>query len=258
MTGFVNQGGNTIDNVFQHTVEINLLTKRQQVAVGDTKTLLAAAPMLGDDDCATNGVLSRHCSSFNYKGVDDIVFLQTPKGFWSVVVKAETLVSKQTSINNTDFEMQCWVGSGWGPKFTRYRDDLVMCNGFVLLMGSQAPICQATVTEPTGHILPGTCGLHGQCAIDGLSYECVCSPGFTGDFCEEIYVQPTHCHEVDCNDYGGHNVSVGLVPTPMLEADLVPYCCNYDTRAEFDAICDAETEAQAYANLGCCARTFCV
>ena len=258
VTGFVNQGGNTINNVFQHTVEINRLTKRQQIAVGDTKTLLAAAPMLGDDDCVANGPLSRHCSSFNYRGIDDIVFLQTPKGFWSVVVKAETLVSKQTSINNTDFEMQCWVGSGWGPKVTRYRDDLVMCNGFVLLMGSQAPICQATVTEPTGHILPGTCGLHGQCAIDGLSYTCVCSPGFTGEFCEEVYVQPAHCHEVDCNNYGGHNVSVGIVPTPMLQSDLVPYCCNYDTRAEFDAVCDAETQAQAYANLGCCSRTFCV
>ena len=71
--------------------------------------------MLGDDDCAANGASSRYCSSFNYKGFDDdIVFLQTPKGFWSVVVKADTLVSKQTSINNTDFEMQCWEGTDWG------------------------------------------------------------------------------------------------------------------------------------------------
>ena len=117
VTGFVNQGGNTIDNVFQHTVEITRLTQRQKVIAGDRKTLLAAAPMLGDDDCAANGASSRYCSSFNYKGFDDdIVFLQTPTGFWSVVVKADTLVSKQTSINNTDFEMQCWEGTDWGRK----------------------------------------------------------------------------------------------------------------------------------------------
>ena len=259
VTGFVNQGGNTIDNVFLHTVEIKRLTQRQRVIVGDKKALLAAAPMLGNDDCAANGASSRHCSSFNYKGFDDdIVFLQTPKGFWSVVVKADTLVSKQTSINNTDFEMQCWEGTDWGPKVTRYRDDLVMCNEFVLLMGSQAPICQATVTEPTGHVLPGTCGLHGQCAIDGLTYTCVCSPGFMGNHCEEVYTQPEHCHAVDCNNYGGHNASVGIIPSPMLQADLVPYCCRYNSRAEFDAVCSGETQPHAYTNLGCCTRSFCV
>ena len=71
-------------------------------------------------------------------------------------------------------------------------------------------------------------------------------------------MQPEHCHAVDCNDYGGHNTSVGIIPSPMLQADLVPYCCNYDTRAEFDAVCSGETQAEAYANLGCCSRTFCV
>jgi len=258
VTGFVQQGGNTMLNVFQHTVEISRLTKRQRVLTSGKKTLLAAAPMLGDDDCAIYGAHSRNCASFNYKGVEGIVFLQTPKGFWSVVVKSDTLVSKQTSINNTLFEMQCWDDNDWGPKVIRNRDDLVLCNGFVILIGSQAPICQGTVIEPNGNVIPGTCGLHGACQIDGISYVCECSPGFTGEFCEQVYIQPSHCHEVDCNNYGGHNSSVGLVPTPMLEADLVPYCCQYDSRADFDAVCDAETEAQAYANLGCCARTFCV
>ena len=117
---------------------------------------------------------------------------------------------------------------------------------------------KATVTEPTGHVLPGTCGVNGQCAIDGLTYTCICNTGFTGDDCADIYVPPAHCHEVDCNNYGGYNMTAGFLPNTILQTELVPYCCQYDSRAEFDAVCNAETQAKAYANLGCCARTFCV
>ena len=78
-------------------------------------------------------------------------------------------------------------------------------------------------------------------------------------FAKTSYVQPEHCHAVDCNNYGGQNTSVGIIPSPMLQADLVPYCCNYDTRADFDAVCAAVRQSQKNTHiLGCCSRTFCV
>ena len=86
----------------------------------------------------------------------------------------------------------------------------------------------------------------------------MCSPGFTGEFCEDVYVQPEHCHAVDCNNYGGHNTSVGIIPSPMLQADLVPYCCNYDTRAEFDAVCSGETVATNTQILGAAVDVLCL
>ena len=258
VTSFVQQGGVTSTTVAQHLVVLQQKTVMQRVIVDDAVALMGVAPAIQDDDCVQNGAFSTKCSTFDFNGVEETVFLHAPPGFWSIITKSSTIVSKQTVLNNTNFEMQCWETTGWSNKNMFYRNSLYECNGFVILIGSQAPICQGTVTQPDGVVVPGTCGLRGACSVDGLSFKCVCSHGYTGEFCEIPYVPPSSCSNVNCLNYGGVNSSVVSVPNNLLQSDLISFCCNYDTRAEFDQICDAEQIATEYVNLGCCARQFCI
>ena len=247
VTGFVQQGQTTDQVVREHLVEIDRLTVQQQIIaeVLGKATLLAAAPTLSNISCVDSS-----CASFNYKGVEELVFLHTPPGAYSIVAKANTLVTKQFSINNTFFEMQCWDGSQWGITTTTQRNDLYTCNGFIILIGSQAPICMPDVTEQDGSVLVGTCGTNGACAQDGLSFRCLCNEGYRGDFCEEEFT-PTKCAEIDCNSYGGYSPGA-------LNFTNITNCCQYDTRADFDAVCDSVTDSNIYTELGCCLRQFCV
>ena len=258
VTSFVQQGVLTSRSVAEHLVVLDEITVMQRVVTSQAPALMAVAPELGDDDCLENGAFSTKCSTFDFNGVDETVFLHAPIGFWSIITKSASIISKQTSINNTDFEMQCWNENGWDPKQVFYRDSLYECNGFVILIGSQSPICHATITQPNGVVVPGTCGLKGACSVDGLSYTCVCSHGYTGEFCEIPYVPPSSCSDVNCVNYGGVNSSVLSVPNNILESDLISFCCNYNTRADFDEICEAEVLAVEYVSRGCCARQFCI
>ena len=72
------------------------------------------------------------------------------------------------------------------------------------------------------------------------------------------YVPPSSCSDVNCVNYGGVNSSVLSVPNNILESDLISFCCNYNTRADFDEICEAEVLAVEYVSRGCCARQFCI
>ena len=258
VTSFVQQGVLTSRSVAEHLVVLDEITVMQRVVTSQAPALMAVAPKLEDDDCLENGAFSVKCSTLDFNGLDQIVFLHAPPGFWSIITKSASIISKQTSINNTDFEMQCWNENGWDPKQVFYRDSLYECNGFVILIGSQSPICHATITQPNGVVVPGTCGLKGACSVDGLSYTCVCSPGYTGEFCEIPYVPPSSCSDVNCVNYGGVNSSVLSVPNNILESDLISFCCNYNTRADFDEICEAEVLAVEYVSRGCCARQFCI
>ena len=152
--------------------------------------------------------------------------------------------------------MQCW-GPGWGAKIDTKEGDLLMCNGFVIMIGSQAPICQGNAFDAAGNTIFGTCGEHGICEIDGLSFQCKCGSGFGGHYCEEHYIIPTHCHSIDCSNYGGHSAH-GIIQIGTAQDQLIDICCIHPTRKAFDDICNNQTKAEDYTSLGCCHRTFCI
>ena len=137
--------------------------------------------------------------------------------------------------------MQCWNNT-WGVKTTvdvTNGGKLYECNGHIILVGSQASICT-----------PTTCQNGGTCSLDGLSFKCTCPDGFTGDLCETS-ADITHCHQMDCSDFGGHKAG------ECTDCD-VANCCNYASRTLFDAHCDTLTVTQDYVNAKCCHRTYCM
>ena len=116
---------------------------------------------------------------------------------------------------------------------------LYECNGHIIVVGSQASVCT-----------PTTCQNGGTCSKDGLSFKCTCQDGFTGEFCETS-ADITHCHQIDCSDFGGHKAG------ECTDCN-VANCCNYASRALFDAHCDTLTATQDYVNAKCCHRTYCL
>ena len=242
------------------------MSMRQRIVIRDInkKPLIAGAPDINDDDdCDPNAatyVPSERCATLDLAdiGVENIVFLQTaPRpGAWSILVKGGRLVSKQTRTGDTAFDMQCW-DRGWTAKIPTKDGDILMCNGFVIMIGSQAPICQGNAFDAAGNTIFGTCGEHGECQIDGVSFVCKCDSGYGGQFCEERFTVPTHCHSIDCSNYGGHSAH-GIIQAGTSQDSLIDLCCIHPTRKAFDDVCNNQTKAEDYTSLGCCHRTFCI
>ena len=88
-------------------------------------------------------------------------------------------------------------------------------------------------------------------------YHCACLDGFVGTDCDVPFRVPSHCHQFDCDSYGGHNGDI-LIPTGTAQSELVRLCCNYATRAAFDAVCDDTTDRETHFHLGCCHRENCI
>ena len=103
----------------------------------------------------------------------------------------------------------------------------------------------------------GTCGENGACAVDGMSVYCDCNNGWSGDHCEIPFTVPSHCHQFNCNDYGGHAGDISI-PDGTAQSALVGLCCTHSTMADFDAACDAATDRQTHFDLHCCHRKHCI
>ena len=112
------------------------------------------------------------------------------------------------------------------------------CSGHVILIGSQAAVCT-----------DDTCKNGGICTTDGYSFTCSCPSGYTGSTCENAAV--THCHQIDCSDYGGHS-------TDACTECTVANCCNYASKTLFNTLCDSLSLAQAYVDTKCCQRNQCL
>ncbi len=206
------------------------------------KPVLAVAPENKDeDDTCDQGP---ECASLDIaEEGDEITFLDTAEevGSWTALANGNDIVSKQTRVSETVYDMQCWNNT-WGVKTTvdvTTEGKLYECNRHIILVGSQASICT-----------PTTCQNGGTCTVDGLSFKCTCSEGFTGEFCETS-ADITHCHQMDCSDFGGHK-------TGECTDCTVANCCNYASRTLFDAHCDTLTATQDYVNAKCCHRTYCL
>mgnify|MGYP003314898424 CR=1 FL=1 len=172
-----------------------------------------------------------------------MTFLDTAEdaGSWSALANGDTIVSKQTKVSEGVYDMECWDGNAWANKQTletTAEGKLYECNGHIILVGSQATICA-----------PTTCQNGGNCTVDGVTFSCDCADGFTGDFCETTGTM-THCHQIDCSDFGGHKA------TDCSDCN-VGNCCNYPTRSDFDTHCNALSNTQ-YVNAKCCHRTYCI
>ena len=175
---------------------------------------------------------------------DEITILSTDPepGSWSVLSSGGAITSKQTRVSEFEYEMQCW-DNGWGEKETLDVSDgaqLYACNGNVIMIASQSGICT-----------PTTCN-NGNCTIDGTSYTCSCEAGWSGDHCDEVATN-SQCYEFDCSNYGGHKTLEHCGGSCSASV-----CCNYATKAEFNAVCDGLSSAADYVTNKCCHRDICV
>jgi hypothetical protein len=218
--------------------------------------MLAAAPDLdASDTCVSD---RSTCASLDLSDVPEntVVFLETGirKGAYSVLAKGGVLITRQRRYTpSTSFYMRCFDNDGgvWGDATLHSVGDLYACNGFVMLIGSQVAMCEATVGTDIG-----TCGANGECGVDGGSWVCECDDGWSGALCNVAFTVPSHCHQFDCDSYGGHKGDISI-PSGTGQSELVNLCCTHETRAAFDAVCDtADRETQF--NLGCCHRENCV
>ena len=227
-------------------IEVELQDIQQEVQVIVAKMaktpVLAVAPENKDEtDTCDKGP---QCASLDIaEEGDKITFLDTAEevGSWTALANGDDIVSKQTRVSESVYEMQCWNNT-WGSKTTvdvTNGGKLYECNGHIILVGSQASVCT-----------PTTCQNDGTCSKDGLSFKCTCQDGFTGEFCESSDTM-THCHQMDCSDFGGHKAGECTECT-------IANCCNYASRSLFDAHCDTLTATQDFVNAKCCHRTYCL
>ena len=216
---------------------VQLLNKAPVVAV-------APANRYEEDTCA-QGADTAGCSMVDLSDdADEITILSTDPepGSWSVLSSGGAITSKQTRVSEFEYEMQCW-DNGWGEKETLDVTDgaqLYECNGNVIMIASQSGICT-----------PNTCN-NGNCTIDGTSYTCSCEAGWSGDHCDEVATN-SQCYEFDCSNYGGHKTLEHCG-----DSCSASVCCNYATKAAFDAVCDGLTSAADYVNNKCCHRDICI
>ena len=130
----------------------------------------------------------------------------------------------------------------WSEKVrfdTTSNSDMYECNDHIILIGSQAAVCT-----------DDTCKNGGTCATDGYSFTCTCPAGYTGNTCEN-QATITHCHQMDCSDYGGHK-------TGECTDCNIANCCNYATKSLFNNHCDGLTVTKDYVEAKCCHRTYCL
>jgi hypothetical protein len=169
-------------------------------------------------------------------------------GSWTVLRNGDDIISKQIRVSEFEFDMHCWSGSDWGVATRLDTTDaakLFVCNGNTLLISSQSALCS-----------PGTCKNGGVCSSDGASFSCSCPTGFTGDICENTGTL-THCHQIDCSDFGGFKAGADECGSVGDEC-VVGKCCEYPTKSAFDTHCDTLTSKEDYVNAKCCHRNICV
>ena len=250
------------------TLKKALLTKTVKEALQDTKILIersdlkqssrvvvlqlnkqpalaVASENKDTDDTCKQGVNSARCSMLDIKeNPDEIIFLNTQEevGSWSVLNSGDKILSKQTKVSEDVYDMQCWNNTDWSEKVrfdTTSNSDLYECNDHLILIGSQAAVCT-----------DDTCKNGGTCTPDGYSFTCTCAAGYTGDSCEN-QATITHCHQMDCSDYGGHKAG------ECTDCN-VANCCNYATKTLFNNHCDGLTATKDFVEAKCCHRTFCI
>lgn len=152
---------------------------------------------------------------------EDTTFVHT--NTWTIL-RDGTYLSKQTKISENEYDMQCW-NDGW-QNATRYntqdRKKLFECNGYVILVGSQAVVCS-----------PDMC----DCKADDLTYTCADD------------TQAQNCYDLQCSDFGGYK---------QVECDDCDHaeCCNYATREAFNIHCESLAPAD-FVQEGCCLRDTC-
>ncbi len=152
---------------------------------------------------------------------DKVTFVHTDT--WTIL-RDTNYITRQTKISDTEYDMECWM-DGWYNK-TRFnidqREKLYECNGYVILVGSQAVVCT-----------PSMC----TCKADDLTYTCK----------EDI--QASTCHDIDCSDFGGHK-KVECTDCTHTE------CCNFATRKDFNIHCES-LDARGFVEQQCCLRDTC-
>ena len=242
----LNKGVSTKQAIKNARVEIESQDLQQEVQIVVSKIakspVMAVAPENKDetDNCDQGPA----CASLDIaEEGNEITFLDTAEeaGSWSVLSNSQDIVTKQVKVSDGVYDMYCWNNT-WGTKTTvdvTSGGKLYECNGHIILVGSQAAICT-----------PTTCQNGGTCSVDGLSFMCTCPDGFSGDFCESS-LDTGHCHQIDCSDFGGHKAG------ECTDCN-VANCCQYPTRALFDAHCDGLTATQDYVEAKCCHRTYCL
>ena len=200
-------------------VEVELQDIQQEVQVVVAKMaktpVIAVGPENKDEtDSCDQGP---ECASLDIaEEGDEITFLDTAddSGSWTALTNGNDIISKQTKVSEGVYDMQCWNNT-WDTATrldTTSEGKLFECNGHIILVGSQAAICT-----------PTTCHNGGTCSIDGLSFKCDCAVGFTGEYCETSSTM-THCHQMDCSDFGGHKAG------ECTDCN-VANCCNYASEA---------------------------
>ena len=245
------------DVVINNAVLMRNLNTYQKILADGRKGILAVAPDLHvTDTCVADPTT---CTSLDLNDVqsDAVVFLHTGtrNGAYSVLSKGGVLITRQRRYTpSTKFYMRCFDNDNgvWESATLHDEGELLMCNGFAILIGSQVAMCQPTAGDDIG-----TCGENGACAIDGISVYCDCDDGWTGDHCEIPFTVPTHCHQFNCDDYGGHKGDISI-PAGTAQSALVGLCCTHSTRADFDTACDAATDRETHFDLGCCHRQYCI
>jgi surface protein len=224
------------------------LPQRSQMIVQllNKAPVVAVAPKNKDtEDTCAQGADTAGCSMVDLSDdSDELTILSTDPepGSWSVLSSGGAITSKQTRVSEFVYEMQCW-DNGWGAKQTVDVSDgaqLYACNGNVIMIASQSGICT-----------PTTCN-NGNCTIDGSSYTCSCEAGWSGDHCDQVATN-SQCYEFDCSNYGGHKTLEHCGGSCSASV-----CCNYDTKAAFNTVCDGLSSAADYVTNKCCHRDICI
>ena len=232
----------------------DLSKKTQKMIEGLGKPMLAVAPENKDeDDTCHEGVASDNCVTFDLEddssdGTTTIVSVEADNGSWSVLAEGTTILSKQTRVGESSFNMQCWDADAndWGE--TTLMDvtsgsSKYVCNGKVLLIASQTGLCTSQ------------CGSHGTCSDDGEFYICECDAGWMGDHCDVVDTR-SHCFETDCANYGGYKPTAGVCDSSA-DTCKVSDCCVFATQTEYNTACANHVSSEDYLSARCCDRTLC-